>query len=60
MLKKEIRSCNVLTINSGLEFSIVYEDHNLGLAQEGGFITDILEQGANDMNFLVILGDLFG
>ncbi len=38
---------------AGLEFAIVYEDHNLGLAQEAGFITDILAQGTADMNYLV-------
>jgi len=39
---------------AGLKFAIVYEDHNLGLAVEGGFIrkNDTLAQGRKDMEWL--------
>jgi len=37
---------------AGLEFAIVYEDHNLGLAHEAGLIGDIHAQGRQDMEYL--------
>jgi hypothetical protein len=37
---------------AGLEFAIVYEDHNLGMAHDGGMIGDILAQGRADMEWL--------
>jgi len=37
---------------AGLDFAIVYEDHNLGMARDEGFITDILAQGRQDMSWL--------
>jgi hypothetical protein len=37
---------------AGLDFAIVFEDHNLGLAHDAGFINDVLGQGRADMEFL--------
>jgi hypothetical protein len=36
----------------GLEFAIVYEDHNLGMAKEQNMIPDIMAQGKADMTYL--------
>eukprot|EP00128_Syssomonas_multiformis_P015205 Colp12_sorted_trinity150504_noHs@14653 len=38
--------------SSGLEFAIVYEDHNLGMLRDAGLISDIHQQGRQDMQFL--------
>ncbi|NOK21473.1 glycoside hydrolase family 71/99-like protein [Corallococcus carmarthensis] len=36
----------------GLDFAVVYEDHNAQLAYEAGFISDKLGAGRNDMAYL--------
>jgi len=36
----------------GLEFAIVYEDHNLGMAHDDGKLGDIIGQGKADMAYL--------
>jgi len=37
---------------AGLEFAIVYEDHNLGMAHDAGLISDIIAQGKADMTYV--------
>jgi len=43
-----IRGCERI----GLEFAIVYEDHNIGMAADAGFISDRFGQAQNDMSYL--------
>jgi hypothetical protein len=41
-----------LTAAVGLEFAVVYEDHNVALAKSGGFITDEIAAGTADLAYL--------
>ncbi|ODM94040.1 hypothetical protein Ocin01_12638 [Orchesella cincta] len=36
----------------GLEFAIVYEDHNIGMAADAGFISDKIGAARNDMTYM--------
>ena len=50
-----LRNCEAIiagTQRHGLDFAIVYEDHNLGMAHDAGMITDMIAQGKADMTYI--------
>jgi len=52
---KNLQNANAMidrTQNFGLGFAIVYEDHNIGMAHDAGFIGDKLQAGRQDMSYI--------
>jgi hypothetical protein len=49
---KNAEAIIALTAAVGLEFGVVYEDHNVGLAQAQGFVQDVIAQGKADLGYL--------
>jgi len=52
---KNLRNCEAV-INQlerfGMEFEIVYEDHNIGMSHDAGFISDKIAAAKNDMTYM--------
>ncbi|CAL8117076.1 unnamed protein product [Orchesella dallaii] len=52
---KNLKNCEAIISQlerMGLEFAIVYEDHNIGMAADAGFITDKIGAAKADMTYM--------
>lgn len=52
---QDLRNSEVIirgTERVGLDFAIVYEDHNIGMTYDAGFITDKIAAAHGDMNYM--------